>query len=468
MPAAVAGRRLRPGGGGGGRRALPVRYRRQQVDEYYRVLPAGGLLTILDTPNRWFPLETHSVGLPLVQWLPPRFAYHYARLGRRRRYGAVSFKAFVADGTGSRNARFADCLPSAGPAGVHDLTEAGYGWRFFRATARSRTRRALLPLFGAPRPAGRGRPAASVALPYLDLLFRPHRKASGDGEDRDRPSPGPGLPAAPAPDKIALWRRSRQRLDTINHGFNERIYSARVPPSTTASIAMPRRSRRIIRCAGWWTGWAAGGYGRALELGAGSGYFTALIAPHANWCSPWNRCRTCKPSSPSAAALPGSTTCAWSAPPRSASPPTSARRQSIRRSSCNRCITSIAARSSGPSVASCGRAAGCSSSSHATTCGESPACSGSTCRSTARWPSGRRAKLGHSRLPGSGKPGPAAAQGGFTDIRMDGYWIPYSRWLIGDARRRFEWERTAGRLPGLRHFAAVLALTARRRDDGRG
>jgi SAM-dependent methyltransferase len=160
---------------------LPVRYRRQQVDEYYRVLAGGGLLTVLDTPNRWFPLETHSVGLPLVQWLPPRLAYRYARIGNRRRYRSVSYEAFVADGTGWRNATFADCLPSTGADGVVDLTEqAGYGLRFFRATARSRTRRALLPLFGAAAAALRaaGRPP-SLALPYLNLLFRLERGLDG-------------------------------------------------------------------------------------------------------------------------------------------------------------------------------------------------------------------------------------------------------------------------------------------------
>ena len=62
---------------------LPLRHRRRQVDEYYRVLAPGGHLAVLDTPNRWFPVETHSVGLPLVQWLPPRLAWRYARLAGR-------------------------------------------------------------------------------------------------------------------------------------------------------------------------------------------------------------------------------------------------------------------------------------------------------------------------------------------------------------------------------------------------
>jgi SAM-dependent methyltransferase len=153
---------------------LPPRNRRAQVDEYYRVLAPGGHIAILDTPNRIFPLETHSIGLPLVQWLPPRLAYAYARLARPRKFGAVSYESFVADGTGWRNATLADCMPSGGAARLRDVTEAaGYGWRFFRDTARSRTRRALLPIFAGPAAALRiaGR-SPSVCLPYFNLLFQ--------------------------------------------------------------------------------------------------------------------------------------------------------------------------------------------------------------------------------------------------------------------------------------------------------
>lgn len=153
---------------------LPARNRRAQVDEYYRVLAPGGHIGILDTPNRLFPLETHSIGLPLVQWLPPRLAYAYARLARPWKFGAVSYETFVADGTGWRNATLADCVPSSGTAGLRDVTEeAGYGWRFFRDTARSRTRRALLPVFAGPAAALRaaGRPP-SLCLPYFNLLFQ--------------------------------------------------------------------------------------------------------------------------------------------------------------------------------------------------------------------------------------------------------------------------------------------------------
>jgi len=53
-------------------------------------------------------------------------------------------------------------------------------------------------------------------------------------------------------------------------------------------------------------------------------------------------------------------------------------------------------------------------------------------------------------------------------VALEGYWIPGSRRLIVDPRRRFGIERMVGRLPAVRHFAAVLALTARREGDRSG
>jgi SAM-dependent methyltransferase len=153
---------------------LPVRGRREIVDEYYRVLAPGGHIAILDTPNRLFPLETHSIGLPLVQWLPAPLAFAYAKLARPGRLRGVDYAGFIMDGAGWRNATLGECLPSWGWRGLEDVTEeAGFGWTFFRDSARSRTRRSLLPAFrvvcGGLRRLGL---SPSLALPYLNLLLR--------------------------------------------------------------------------------------------------------------------------------------------------------------------------------------------------------------------------------------------------------------------------------------------------------
>jgi SAM-dependent methyltransferase len=156
---------------------LPVHGRRQIVDEYYRVLAPGGHIAILDTPNRLFPLETHSVGLPLIQWLPAPLAFAYAKLARPARMRGVDYAGFVMDGTGWRNASLSECLPSSGWRDLEDVTEeAGFGWSFFRDTARSRIRRSVLPVFslvcGGLRRMGL---SPSLALPYLNLLLRKRR-----------------------------------------------------------------------------------------------------------------------------------------------------------------------------------------------------------------------------------------------------------------------------------------------------
>jgi ubiquinone/menaquinone biosynthesis C-methylase UbiE len=53
--------------------------------------------------------------------------------------------------------------------------------------------------------------------------------------------------------------------------------------------------------------------------------------------------------------------------------------------------------------------------------------------------------------------------GGFEDLRISGYWMPYARRVTTDPLARFRLESRVGRVPGLRHFAGVVAVEARRR-----
>jgi ubiquinone/menaquinone biosynthesis C-methylase UbiE len=54
--------------------------------------------------------------------------------------------------------------------------------------------------------------------------------------------------------------------------------------------------------------------------------------------------------------------------------------------------------------------------------------------------------------------------GGFEDVRIEAYWIPYSRRLIPSPGWRFRVERILGRILLLRHAGSILALEARRKE----
>ena len=53
--------------------------------------------------------------------------------------------------------------------------------------------------------------------------------------------------------------------------------------------------------------------------------------------------------------------------------------------------------------------------------------------------------------------------GGFHPPRITGYWFPYMSRLLPDMGARFRLESRLGRLPGIRHMAGVLAIETRRR-----
>jgi ubiquinone/menaquinone biosynthesis C-methylase UbiE len=51
--------------------------------------------------------------------------------------------------------------------------------------------------------------------------------------------------------------------------------------------------------------------------------------------------------------------------------------------------------------------------------------------------------------------------GGFERPRITGYWFPFMSRLVPDPARRFRLESHFGRLPGMRHMAGVLAIETR-------
>ena len=275
----------------------------------------------------------------------------------------------------------------------------------------------------------------------------------------------------PHPVKIALLsQESRQRLDAINRAFNERIYSSE---GATEYDRIHRYAeaeqhdypvRELVD-----SRWVAGGYGRALELGAGSGYFTTLIAAHADLVlavEPVPDMQAvltarCRRAGLDHVRVVGATAFDLAAHVGEASVDSAFILQSLhhfhRRDEVFRAVGRV--------VRPGGRLFVVEPHHNL--------------RRVARL---FRNYLRHYRAPSfwrneqnwsthdfltRAELRALCREGGFTDVRMEGYWIPFSRRLIPDPRVRFGWECVTGRLPGLRHFAAVLAMTAVRRDEGR-
>lgn len=152
---------------------LPLENRYMYVDEYYRKLKTGGLICFLDTPNRNYLLESHSIGLPFVSKLGSQTAYIYAKLFGKIKN--VDFPEFVRAGTGWRNATYYECLPKALAMDINDISEEiGYGYKFFNEIPRSFKFKILIkPFFHLLRFfSTKLRFPISFFLPQINVVFK--------------------------------------------------------------------------------------------------------------------------------------------------------------------------------------------------------------------------------------------------------------------------------------------------------
>jgi S-adenosylmethionine-dependent methyltransferase len=86
---------------------MSVQERLTSLSDAWAMLPTGGLLVIVETPNRlWFD-DQHTAFLPFYHWLPNELAFQYSRLSSRegfnnlyRTYDAYSKQHFLRRGRG--------------------------------------------------------------------------------------------------------------------------------------------------------------------------------------------------------------------------------------------------------------------------------------------------------------------------------------------------------------------------------
>jgi SAM-dependent methyltransferase len=263
---------------------------------------------------------------------------------------------------------------------------------------------------------------------------------------------------------------SRVRLERINRVFNETLYSG---PGASGYDQIHRYAedaqheypaRALVADV-----WPDGGYGTALEVGAGSGYFTALIARRARRVLALEpvadmqavlkaRCRAEGVDNVEVLGVP---VAELSAVVPAASVDTALVIQSLHHLHDRERVFEALGRVVRPS----GRLLMVEPHHNLRRAARLLRKYLREYRARAWW-SDERNWATHDFVT-RGELRALCRVGGFAPPRLSGYWIPYSRRLIPDAARRFRVERRIGRWPVLRHWAAVLALEARRAPESR-
>jgi SAM-dependent methyltransferase len=270
----------------------------------------------------------------------------------------------------------------------------------------------------------------------------------------------------PHPLKMAcLSPASRQKLDRINREVNEAIYSGQ---GAAAYDQIHRYAgeeqheypaRQLIERA-----WAPDGYGRALELGAGSGYFTAMIARRAKSVTAVEPVpdmqrvlrERCGAEGLDNVEVIGGFALDFSGRVAEGSMDSALVIQSLHHFHRREEIFEALGRAVRPG----GRLFLLEPHHNLRRVARLAKKFARTYRAPEFWKSERNWAT-HDFLT-RGELRALCRHGGFDEPRVRGYWIPYSRRLVPDAKRRFAIEDRLGRVPMFRHFAGVLALDARR------
>lgn len=268
-----------------------------------------------------------------------------------------------------------------------------------------------------------------------------------------------------------LTAASRAKLERINRSFNDTIYSG---TGASAYDQIHRYAedeqheypaRPLVDRV--WPGEA--GYGRALEVGAGSGYFTTLIARHARSVLALEpvadmravleaRCRSegvdnVEVLDVSAAALAETV------------PPASVDTAFIIQSLHHLHDRAEVFRALGHVVKPGGRLLMVEPHHNLRRAARLLRKYLTTYRAREFW-SDERNWATHDFLT-RGELRALCRRGGFGRVRLSGYWIPYSRRFVPEAEGRFRLEGRLGRWPLFRHWASVLVLEARRLPETR-
>lgn len=72
--------------------------RKSLLPGMWNLLKPNGILFVTETPNRYFPIELHTTGLPLINYLPKKVALFYARNFSKRNLKNDSWESLLRKG----------------------------------------------------------------------------------------------------------------------------------------------------------------------------------------------------------------------------------------------------------------------------------------------------------------------------------------------------------------------------------
>ena len=103
---------------------MPPEERRIYIKELWRLLTPGGYILVHETPNRLWPIDSHTTGLPLVPYMSPRLAMKFAVMFSKRIRSDASLEELIAKGLrGSTYWEILNPIKHDNPIVLNDSTE---------------------------------------------------------------------------------------------------------------------------------------------------------------------------------------------------------------------------------------------------------------------------------------------------------------------------------------------------------
>ncbi len=107
---------------------LTAHERKVTMEELWNCLKEGGFLVITETPWRWFPIETHTTSLPLLNFMPDALALFAYRFKKRKIFrNSRDLTWLQAQRSGIRGATLREIVQCTGAkAGAVNIVQSPY------------------------------------------------------------------------------------------------------------------------------------------------------------------------------------------------------------------------------------------------------------------------------------------------------------------------------------------------------